>query len=129
MSRDPYTDALTHIKNSDFVAKQNCSINIYSTLLLKTLEILKAEKYIDSFELKTKNNKNELLVKINGSITNLKSVKPRYPVSYNELEKFEKRYLPSRNVGILILSTPQGLKTHVEAKKEKIGGRLIAFVY
>jgi small subunit ribosomal protein S8 len=129
MSRDPYTDALTHIKNSDFVAKQSCSINISSTLLLKTLEILKAEKYIDNFELKTKSNKQELTVKLNGSLTNLKSVKPRYPIGYNDMEKYEKRYLPSRNVGLLILSTPQGLRTHVEAKKEKIGGRLIAFVY
>lgn len=129
MSRDPYTDALTHIKNSDFVAKQNCTINISSNLLLKTLDILKAEKYIDNYELKTKNSKTELAIKLNGSITNLKSVKPRYPIGYENLEKYEKRYLPSRNVGLLILSTPQGLRTHVEAKKEKIGGRLIAFVY
>ncbi len=129
MSKDTFSDALTHIKNSDFVAKPMCNINIVNSLLLNTLKILKSEKYIENFDVKTNDCKKNVIVSLNGMLTNLKAVKPRYPVSYTELEKFEKRYLPSRNVGILILSTPQGLKTHVEAKKEKIGGRLIAYVY
>ncbi|MEM3026452.1 MAG: 30S ribosomal protein S8, partial [Thermoproteota archaeon] len=43
--------------------------------------------------------------------------------------KFEKMFLPAFNVGLLIVSTPQGLMTHSEAKSRKIGGRLIAYVY
>jgi len=129
MRLDPFTDALNAIKNSDFIAKKSCVITPVSKLLTETLDILKKEKYIDGFEVKSKAEKKELTVKLNGMITNLKAIKPRYAVSYTELEKFEKRFLPSRNVGIIILSTPKGLRTHVDAKKEKIGGRLIAFIY
>jgi len=129
MSMDPFVDALIHIKNCDFVAKKECDVGISSKLLLETLNILGKEKYIGGFEVKPKGNHKEINIKLNGMITNLKAIKPRFAVSYIDLEKFEKRYLPSRNVGLLILSTPKGLKTHIDAKKEKIGGRLIAYVY
>ncbi len=129
MRLDPFTDALIAIKNSDFIAKRICVVTPVSKLLIETLDILVKEKYIASYEVKMKAEKKEVVVKLNGMITNLKAIKPRYAVAYTELEKFEKRFLPSRNVGILIISTPKGLKIHVEAKKEKIGGRLIAFVY
>jgi small subunit ribosomal protein S8 len=32
-------------------------------------------------------------------------------------------------MGAIIVSTPQGLMTHREAKEKGIGGRLLAFVY
>ncbi|PIU22337.1 MAG: 30S ribosomal protein S8 [Candidatus Diapherotrites archaeon CG08_land_8_20_14_0_20_30_16] len=129
MRLDPYTDALTHIKNCDFVAKSICNVTHISKLLIKTLEILAKEKYIVGFDVKSKAEKKEAVVKLNGMLTNLKAIKPRYSIEYRDFEKFEKRYLPSRSVGILIVSTPKGLMTHIEAKKEKIGGRLIAFVF
>jgi small subunit ribosomal protein S8 len=129
MRIDPFTDALIHIKNSDFVAKRSCNITPVSKLLVSTLEILAKEKYIAGYEVKTKAEKKDIIVKLNGMLTNLSAIKPRSATSYMELEKYEKRFLPSRNVGIIILSTPKGLMTHIEAKKEKIGGRLIAFVY
>jgi small subunit ribosomal protein S8 len=37
--------------------------------------------------------------------------------------------LPSRDIGILVISTSKGLKTHTECIKEGIGGVLIAYVY
>jgi small subunit ribosomal protein S8 len=129
MRIDPFTDALTHIKNSDFVAKKSCIVNPASKMLICTLDILAKEKYISGYEVKSKAEKKEIIVKLNGMLTNLRAIKPRSATSYVDLEKYEKRFLPSRNVGIIILSTPKGLMTHIEAKKEKLGGRLIAFVY
>jgi len=129
MRIDPFTDALTHIKNSDFVAKKNCVVSPVSKLLINTLDILAKEKYIAGYEIKPKAEKKELIIKLNGMLTNLIAIKPRSATSYIDLEKYEKRFLPSRNVGIIILSTPKGLMTHIEAKKQKLGGRLIAFVY
>ncbi len=58
-----------------------------------------------------------------------KAIKPRYAVKKNRFEVYEKRYLPARDVGILIVSTPAGLLTHKQAKEKGIGGRLVAFVY
>ena len=44
-------------------------------------------------------------------------------------EKYEKRFLPAKGFGILIVSTPKGLMTHEEARKKKLGGVLIVYVY
>ena len=45
------------------------------------------------------------------------------------MEKYEKRYLPAKQFGILIISTPKGLMTHVQAMDKKTGGKLIAYCY
>jgi small subunit ribosomal protein S8 len=45
------------------------------------------------------------------------------------IERYRRRYLPSRNFGTLVLSTNKGLMTHEEAVEEKIGGCLIAYFY
>ncbi|MGD0511047.1 MAG: 30S ribosomal protein S8, partial [Candidatus Micrarchaeaceae archaeon] len=39
------------------------------------------------------------------------------------------RYIPSKDFGILILTTPKGIMTNKEARENKIGGRLLAYVY
>ena len=58
-----------------------------------------------------------------------KAIKPRYMVSVSEIEKYEKRYLPAKNFGIIIISTSQGLMTHQTAIDKNIGGSLIAYIY
>ena len=57
------------------------------------------------------------------------AIKPRFAVKATEYEKFEKRYLPAKGFGILIVSTVKGLMTHYEAKQQGLGGRLIAYCY
>ena len=44
-------------------------------------------------------------------------------------EKFERRYLPAKGFGILIVSTSIGMMTNEEAKIKMIGGKLLAYVY
>jgi len=56
-------------------------------------------------------------------------VKPRFSVKVNEFETWEKKFLPSRNVGLMVVSTSSGVIAHREAQEKNIGGRLLAFVY
>jgi small subunit ribosomal protein S8 len=46
-----------------------------------------------------------------------------------KIEQWEERYLPSRDVGVLIVSTPKGVVSHVDARTAKSGGRLLAYVF
>jgi len=50
-------------------------------------------------------------------------------VQKGNYEKFEKRYLPAKDFGMIIVSTNQGIMTHIEAKEKGLGGRLLAYVY
>ena len=47
----------------------------------------------------------------------------------DDLEDWEKRFLPSRDVGIMVVSTSQGVMAHREAEEKNLGGRLLAFIY
>ena len=75
--------------------------------------------------LRKMNLRNEL----KGNINKCGVIKPRHAVKKDEFEKFEKRYLPAKNFGILIVTTPKGIMTHYEAKELGIGGRLLAYMY
>ncbi len=129
MSVDVFSDAIINIKNADFVAKKVCSIKPASKLIVATCSLLRDLSYIDGFDLKEDPRGGVLDVRLKGAITVCKAVKPRYSVQVGDFERFEKRYLPSKNIGYLIVSTPKGLMTHREAKKQGIGGKLIAFIY
>jgi small subunit ribosomal protein S8 len=47
----------------------------------------------------------------------------------DRFEEWEKKYLPSREVGLLVISSPNGVLSHKEAREKRIGGRLLAFIY
>src|SRR3989338_5550561 len=125
---DPISDALINLKNHEKAAKKECLLRPASKLLNAILKVMQEQGYIEGFEKVEDGREGVLKVKLVGRINECKAVKPRYAVKRDGFEKFEKRYLPSRDVGILIVTTPQGVFTHSEAKKQNSGGRLLAFV-
>ena len=62
-------------------------------------------------------------VELRGAINECGVVKPRYSVRRQEYEKWESRYLPAQDFGLLILTTNQGIMNHYDAKDSRIGGR------
>ena len=126
---DPLTDALTSIKNSENAAKKECTIRPASRLLGEVLKVMQKNEYIGTYEFVDDGMEGLFKIRLSGTIKNCKAIKPRYAVGRNEFEKYEKRYLPAKDMGMLIVSTPKGVMTHREAKESAIGGRLIAFVY
>ncbi len=126
---DPISDALIAIKNSDRAAKQECMYRPASKLLGKILKVMQAKGFISSFEFVEDGRDGIYKIGLLGKINECRAIKPRYAIKKNKFESFEKRYLPARDVGILIVSTPQGVLTHREAKDKGLGGRLVAYVY
>jgi small subunit ribosomal protein S8 len=85
--------------------------------------------YIGEIEFIDDGRTGKFRVQLFGRINECKAVKPRFSVKVKDIEKWEKRLLPAKDFGLLILTTPLGLLTHVVAKEKNIGGRLIAYVY
>jgi len=129
MRLDPVADALSAIKNAEVVGKETIYIYPTSKLLRGILKILKENGYIEDFEYIENYRGGIFKVKLRGRIHNIGVIKPRFPVKWREIEQWERKYLPSYTMGLLIISTPKGIMTHEEAKKQRIGGRLIAYVY
>ncbi len=129
MSFDPLANALISIKNAEMVGKREVIIKPASKLIGKVLKIMQEYGYIGEFEFIDDGRSGKFRVKLIGKINDCKAIKPRFKVKKHEFEKYEKRFLPARGFGILIVSTDKGVMTHYDAKKLGIGGRLIAYVW
>ena len=129
MLNDPLANALSLIKNAEVKGKGMCTIQPSSKLIGGVLNLLKEKGYIGEFEYVENGKAGVFQVKLTGNINNCGVIKPRYPIKRNDLEKWESRYLPARDFGILILTTTQGIVSHNEAKKSGIGGKVLAYVY
>ena len=64
-----------------------------------------------------------------GKINACKAVKPRYVVKTKDIDKYVRRYLPARDMGMVIISTSKGLMTHQTALEKNLGGSVIAYFY
>jgi small subunit ribosomal protein S8 len=126
MSKDLLTDAITIIRNAELVGKMVCKVP-KSKLIENVLNVLREEKYIEDFKVLPEERKIE--VKLLGKINDCKTIKPRLPVKKTEYEKYEARYLPAPDFGILVVTTSHGVISHRKAKEKNIGGKLLAYVY
>jgi small subunit ribosomal protein S8 len=120
---------MSKILNFEKVGKKECILKPMSSIIKKVLDILNAEGYVGAYEEVEDGRGNYLKLSLLGNINNCGAIKPRFSVQLDDYEKFEKRFLPSKDFGLIIVSTSQGMMTHYKAKEKKIGGKLIAYCY
>ena len=126
---DPLAAALSNIWNAEKIGKENCMVGIASNIIKNVLKIFKENDYIKDFEIIEDGKAGIIKVHLNGNINKCGVIKPRFSVQRQDFEKFEKRYLPARDLGFILISTSKGLMIHIQAKEKKLGGKLIAYVY
>lgn len=126
---DPLSNALSKVLNAEKIKKDSCTIFPSSTIIRKILEILQDHHYLGEAKVVEHSRGNYLEVNLLGRINHCGSIKPRFSVKRALYEKYEKRFLPAKNFGILIISTSKGIMTHEQAKTLGLGGKLLAFCY
>ena len=129
MLNDPLANVLSKILNYELTGKKEVNIHPLSRLIDGVLKIFKENGYVGDIDVITKGRGGVGVLHLLGAINKCGVIKPRFSVTLEDFEKFEKRYLPAVGVGILIVSTNKGLMTHEKAKNDKIGGRLVAYCY
>jgi len=128
MRHDTLADVLSAIKNAERVGKKDC-ITPASNLARELLKVMQKEGFIGIFEFIDDGRSGKFKVKLKNRVNDCNVIKPRYSVKVDKFEKWEKRFLPAKGFGILILSTNKGIMTHEEAKKQHAGGKLLAYVF
>lgn len=128
MRQDQLADVLSTIKNAELIGKPEC-LTRASILIKSVLKIMQENGYIGGFESIDDGKGGKFKIKLKGKIIDTNVIKPQHPVKTNEFEKWEKRFLPARGFGLLILTTPKGIASHVKAQEMHVGGKLICFVY
>jgi small subunit ribosomal protein S8 len=129
VQHDPLNDAMSMIRNAETVGKRHCIVSPSSKLIGRILNVMQDYDYITQFEYVEDGKAGEFKVELNGNINNCGVIKPRYSVKRRDMEKYESRYLPAQDFGVLILTTTRGVLSHTEAKKMGVGGKLLAYVY
>ena len=129
---DTLANALATIQNNEMRGRKEVIIMPASKLIINVLRIMQQEGYIGEFEYIDDGRWGKVRVQLLGRINKCGVIKPRFSIKYMDLERMPhwlRKYLPSRDIGILILSTPKGVMTHREAMHQRIGGVLLAYVY
>ena len=127
---DPVGDMLARLKNSQMRSHKKIELPA-SKFKIKIAEILKSEGYIIDYEVKTHESKTNLFISLKYNSGN--------PV-INSIERVSKpgrrifssaQSLPKVNngLGIAIISTPKGVMTDIDARKNNIGGEIICKVF
>lgn len=127
---DPISDLIVRIKNAN--ARKHKSVSIpYSVKKEAIVKLIESEGYISSYSVEGEKTSKELVVKLKykkgqSAIVGIKRVsKPglRVYVKSEEIPSIISGY------GTVIISTSKGLMTGKEARKENVGGEIIAYIW
>ena len=127
---DPIGDMLARIKNSQLRNHKKVEMPS-SNFKMKIADVLKNEGYINGFNVNKDENKQVLIIDLKyNSGSPVISVIER--VSKPGRRVFSSaQSLPKINngLGIAIISTPKGVMTDIDARKQKVGGEIICKVF
>ncbi len=129
MLLDVLNDAMATIRNAELAGKQECHVRPASKLIGRVLTVLQESGYVRGVERVEDGRGGIYKVLLKGSINDCGVIKPRFSVKRTDLDKYEARYLPAQDFGILILTTTAGVIGHARAKELGVGGKLLAYVY
>ena len=127
---DPIGDMLARIKNSQIRNHKKVEMPS-SNFKMKIADVLKNEGYINGFNVDKNDDKQVLIIDLKyNSGSPVISVIER--VSKPGRRVFSSaQSLPKINngLGIAIISTPKGVMTDIDARKQKVGGEIICKVF
>ncbi|WP_338729525.1 30S ribosomal protein S8 [Haladaptatus sp. DJG-WS-42] len=126
---DPLSSALSGIDNAESVGHLTQTVEPASNIIGSVLEVFYDRGYINGFEFVEDGKAGRFEVELKGAINECGSVKPRYSAGADDYERWEKRFLPARDYGTLVVTTSHGIMSHYEAREQGIGGQIIAYVY
>ena len=127
---DPIGDMITRIKNAQMRNHKKVELPS-SNFKSKIAEILKSEGFIIDYKINSENNKPVLLINLkyhSGSpvIGTIERVSKPGRRIFSRAESLPKI---NNGLGIAIISTPKGVMTDIDARKQKVGGEIICKVF
>lgn len=127
---DPIADMLTRIRNANAVMHEKVDMP-HSNLKERLAEILKEEGFISNFKVITDGNKKNIRVylKYIGKDRVIKGIKRISTPGRRVYSSVEDMPRVLSGLGIAIVSTSKGIVTDKTARRENMGGEILAFVW
>ena len=127
---DPIGDMIARIKNAQ--VRNHKKVDLPSSnFKMKIADILKNEGFIKDFKINKENNKPLLSLELkyhsgNPVISTFERVSKPGRRIFSSAESLPKI---NNGLGIAIVSTPKGVMTDIDARKQKVGGEIICKVF
>ena len=128
---DPIADMLTRIRNANSVHHDKVEIPS-SKIKIAIAEILKGEGFIKDFEVLADNKQNVIRVSLKYGANREKVISGIKRISKPGLRVYAKKEELPRvlgGLGIAVISTSKGVMSDKQARKEGLGGEVIAYVW
>ncbi len=127
---DPIGDMIARVKNAQF--RNHKKVDLPSSKFkVRIADILKNEGFIKDFSINNETNKSILSLELkyhsgNPVINNFERVSKPGRRIFSSAEGLPKI---NNGLGIAIISTPKGVMTDIDARKQKVGGEIICKVF
>ena len=127
---DPIGDMITRIKNAQ--VRNHKTVELPSSnFKVKISNILKSEGYILDYKINSETSKSNLLIYLkyhsgNPVISTIERVSKPGRRIFSSAESLPKI---NNGLGIAIVSTPKGVMTDIDARKQQVGGEIICKVF
>ena len=131
MNTDPIADMLTRIRNANTVSHQTVEMPS-SKLKVALARLLKEEGFISNYEEKVEGVVKTLSIELKYDEHNKPVITSLKRVSKPGLRNYCKaKNLPQvlGGLGVAVVSTSKGLLTDRKARKENLGGEVLAYIY
>jgi len=130
---DPIADMLTRVRNANMIYSESVDVPA-SKIKLAITRILKDEGYIKNFKVITDPQKPYSTIRI---FLSYGVERERVIQGLRRISKPGRRIYVGKNklplvmggLGLVVVSTPQGLKTGSEASKLGLGGEVLCYVW
>ena len=128
---DPIADMLTRIRNANQM-RYNEVVVPSSNLKLEIVKILKAEGYITDYKVEKGQVQDNIVITLKYGKNKERVISGLKRISKPGLRVYAKaEEIPTvlNGLGISIVSTSKGIMTGKEARKENLGGEVLAYVW
>ena len=127
---DPIGDMIARIKNSQLRNHKKVELPS-SKFKIKIADVLKNEGYIIDYKTSSEEKKPtlEILLKYNSGTPVISSIQRISKPGRRVFSSAESLPKINNGLGIAIVSTPKGVMSDVDARKQKIGGEIICKVF
>ena len=127
---DPIGDMIARIKNAQLRNHKKVQLPS-SKFKVKIAEVLKIEGYIIDYKVSQESNKPylEISLKYNSGNPVISSIQRVSKPGRRIFSRAESLPKINNGLGIAIISTPKGVMTDIDARKQKVGGEIICKVF
>jgi small subunit ribosomal protein S8 len=121
-------DACCALKNAEKARKKEVIISPASKVLQQILRIFQRHAYIGEFERYDDGRQGKFKIALLGKINECSGLM-RLNYKISQFELLERKLLPAPGLGLIILTTNQGIMTMREAEENSIGGHTLCYIY